>query len=101
MEYRLLLIYGFHFAKWAKWHCPRRLVLEAQKLVASAAQLELPDGPRSAKRLRRGASARRGLGMAAGTHLEALDVALAEAFRVVFWINSVSKSHLVFVLDSQ
>lgn len=35
-----------------------RLVLEAQKLVASAAQLELPDGPRSAKRLRRGASAR-------------------------------------------
>lgn len=60
MEYRLLLIYGFHCAKWA------RLVLEAQKLVASAAQLELPDGPRSAKRLRRGASARR-------PYLEALD----------------------------
>lgn len=35
-----------------------RLVPEAQKLLASAAQLELPDGPRSAKRLRRGASAR-------------------------------------------
>ena len=81
-------------------------MLEAQKLVASAAQLELPDGPRSAKRLRRGASARRGwgwLGMAGdGWQLAPiwkLWMKLGEAFRVVFWINSFSL--LVFVLDSQ